>query len=154
MVHLLFAANRWEAEKAIRAKLAAGTTLVVDRYSFSGVGFSAAKGLSQEWCYAPEVGLPAPDVVFYLSVTEDVAAQRGGYGEERYERKEFQQAVATQFSKMLQQALGGCEWIAVDGGQSMADVTAEIQSKAMAVVAAAQTAPLKTMQPLPAGAKA
>jgi dTMP kinase len=34
----------------MEAKLRAGTTLVVDRYSYSGVAFSAAKGLDLDWC--------------------------------------------------------------------------------------------------------
>ena len=44
-VHLLFSANRWEASRGIVADLAAGTHLVCDRYAFSGVAYSAAKGL-------------------------------------------------------------------------------------------------------------
>lgn len=31
-------------------KLLSGTTLAVDRYSYSGIAFSAAKGLDIEWC--------------------------------------------------------------------------------------------------------
>lgn len=27
-----------------------GTSLIIDRYSYSGVAFSAAKGLDVEWC--------------------------------------------------------------------------------------------------------
>lgn len=34
----------------MESKLKSGTTLVVDRYSYSGVAFSAAKGLDVEWC--------------------------------------------------------------------------------------------------------
>jgi thymidylate kinase len=34
----------------MESKLPSGTTLVVDRYSYSGVAFSAAKGLDIEWC--------------------------------------------------------------------------------------------------------
>jgi dTMP kinase len=34
----------------MESKLLGGTTLVVDRYSYSGVAFSAAKGLDIEWC--------------------------------------------------------------------------------------------------------
>ena len=80
-VHLLFSANRWEKRcaRAVRgrcaggdafsradaalllysalmeATLRAGTTLVVDRYAYSGVAFTAAKalpGLDLEWCKA------------------------------------------------------------------------------------------------------
>ena len=44
-IHLLFAANRWEKRAAMEAKLAEGVTLVVDMYSYSGVAFTAAKGI-------------------------------------------------------------------------------------------------------------
>lgn len=34
----------------MESKLMSGTTLIVDRYSYSGVAFSSAKGLDFEWC--------------------------------------------------------------------------------------------------------
>ncbi|GMQ10005.1 hypothetical protein CsSME_00053182 [Camellia sinensis var. sinensis] len=49
-IHLLFSANRWEKRSLMENKLRSGTTLIVDRYSFSGVAFSSAKGLDIEWC--------------------------------------------------------------------------------------------------------
>ncbi len=42
---------------------------------------------------APDRGLPAPDLVLYLDIPLEVAEQRGGYGQERYERREMQQQV-------------------------------------------------------------
>lgn len=42
-VHLLFTANRWENVDKMKKLLTEGTTLIVDRYSYSGVAFSAAK---------------------------------------------------------------------------------------------------------------
>lgn len=75
-------------------KLKTGTTLIVDRYSYSGVAFSSAKGLNIDWCKAPEIGLLAPDSVLYLGISPERAAERGGYGDERYERVEFQKKVA------------------------------------------------------------
>lgn len=42
-VHLMFSANRWEMKEEILKDLAAGTTLICDRYAFSGVAYSAAK---------------------------------------------------------------------------------------------------------------
>eukprot|EP00960_Hanusia_phi_P066411 766393-Hanusia_phi.AAC.12 len=70
VIHLLFSANRWEATKSIRERLASGETLIVDRYAYSGVAFSAAKGtLNMEWCKGPDRGLPAPDCVIYLDVS-------------------------------------------------------------------------------------
>lgn len=34
----------------MESKLRSGISLIVDRYSYSGVAFSAAKGLDLEWC--------------------------------------------------------------------------------------------------------
>lgn len=82
----------------MESKLRSGTSLVVDRYSYSGVAFSAAKGLDIEWCkvifnlahlstyiclimvvrqdhillQAPEVGLIAPDQVIFLGISPEV----------------------------------------------------------------------------------
>lgn len=39
---------------------------------------------------APEKGLPAPDRVLYLNLDIEAAAARGGFGTERYEKKEMQ----------------------------------------------------------------
>lgn len=43
VVHLLFSANRWELVKDISSSLESGTNVIIDRYAFSGVAFSAAK---------------------------------------------------------------------------------------------------------------
>lgn len=95
----------------IRKDLLSGTTLVVDRYAHSGVAFTAAKKVtllcysqllsslcfllsqvdSLEWCKGPDRGLPSPDVVFYLRLSSEEALKRAGYGEERYEKKSFQE---------------------------------------------------------------
>lgn len=62
-----------------------GVTLIVDRYSFSGVAFSAAKGLDFEWCKAPEKGLLKPDLVLFLHLSAATIEKRGGFGNERYD---------------------------------------------------------------------
>ncbi|KAJ4810695.1 Thymidylate kinase [Rhynchospora pubera] len=109
-IHLLFSANRWEKRALMERKLKSGTTLIVDRYSYSGVAFSAAKGLDLQWCKAPEEGLIAPDLVLYLDIPPEKAAERGGYGNERYEKLEFQKKVAEYYY-----ALCDSSWEVVDG---------------------------------------
>lgn len=47
---------------------------------------------------APDRGLPAPDLVLYLDIPLEVAEQRGGYGQERYEKREMQQQVRRLFA--------------------------------------------------------
>ena len=78
--------------------LESGTTLVVDRYSYSGVAYTAAKeGLDLEWCKKPEIGLPKPDLVLYFQLSPEDAAKRAEFGGEIYEKQEFQSRVAENY---------------------------------------------------------
>lgn len=83
-IHLLFTLNRWEAKNEMEKMLNDGVTLIVDRYSFSGVAFSVAKGLDIDWCKAPEAGLLKPDMVLMLNMTALAISKRGGFGDERF----------------------------------------------------------------------
>ncbi|GFP87326.1 thymidylate kinase [Phtheirospermum japonicum] len=121
-IHLLFSANRLEKRSLMESKLRSGTTLIVDRYSFSGVAFSSAKGLDVEWCKAPEAGLLAPDVVVYLDISPEKAAERGGYGGERYEKLEFQKTVAQSYK-----ALSDSTWKIVEATLSIEDVEKQLR---------------------------
>ena len=70
--------------KKMVSLLEAGTTLVVDRYSFSGVAFTGAKpGIDIAWCAQSELGLVAPDVVIFLDLPVEVSKERGAFGDER-----------------------------------------------------------------------
>jgi len=93
VVHLLYSANRWEAAKEIQEALNNGTTVICDRYAYSGIVFSAAKGLDLQWCKNTDDGLPAPDCVIYLDIPIEQCAERGDFGRERYERLDFQKDV-------------------------------------------------------------
>uniref|UniRef100_A0A1B0G795 Thymidylate kinase n=1 Tax=Glossina morsitans morsitans TaxID=37546 RepID=A0A1B0G795_GLOMM len=97
-IHLLFTANRWEFQNEMKELLLSGTSLIVDRYLYSGIAYSTAKGLSYEWCLAPEKGLLRPDIVFYMKMNSiDGLLERGNFGDERYEKKEFQAKVSNVF---------------------------------------------------------
>lgn len=74
-IHLLFSANRWEASEGMEKSLLAGTTLVCDRYAYSGVAFTSAKGLDLQWCKTCDQGLPAPDCIIYLDIPVEDAAK-------------------------------------------------------------------------------
>ncbi|KAJ4822533.1 dTMP kinase [Turnera subulata] len=125
-IHLLFSANRWEKRSLMESKLKSGTTLIVDRYSYSGVAFSSAKGLDVEWCKAPEIGLLAPDLVLYLDIPPEKAAERGGYGGERYERLEFQRKVAQCYH-----ALRDPSWKDVNACQPIEDIERQLREIAL-----------------------
>ncbi|KAF3617373.1 putative BTB/POZ domain-containing protein-like [Capsicum annuum] len=121
-IHLLFSANRWEKRSLMEEKLKTGTTLIVDRYSYSGVAFSSAKGLDIGWCKAPEIGLLAPDLVVYLDISPEKAAERGGYGDERYEQLEFQKKVAGSYL-----ALRDSSWKVIDATLSIVDIEKKLR---------------------------
>ncbi|KAF8980616.1 hypothetical protein BGZ46_003967 [Entomortierella lignicola] len=120
-VHLLFSANRWEAMQSIKRKLLAGIHLVVDRYAYSGVAFSTAKGLDLDWCKNPDRGLVRPDLTFFLDLPTSEAERRGGFGEERYEKRELQQKVRDVFLQLQNK-----EWIMIDACKSVEAMHHEI----------------------------
>ncbi|KAL8161333.1 hypothetical protein V2J09_012822 [Rumex salicifolius] len=132
-IHLLFSANRWEKRSSMEEKLNGGTTLIVDRYSYSGVAFSSAKGLSHDWCKAPEIGLLAPDMVLYLDIAPEKAAERGGYGGERYEHLDFQKNVAEKY-KLLRDPT----WKIIDASMSADEVHDQIRNLALECVTECQ----------------
>ncbi|WKX96494.1 hypothetical protein Q1695_012714 [Nippostrongylus brasiliensis] len=92
-LHLAFSANRWEKACFIKDKIKQGVDVICDRYCFSGIAYSIAKGLDSHWVCQADVGLPHPDVVLFFEVSPEVARQRGGYGDERLENDQLQQAV-------------------------------------------------------------
>ena len=152
VIHLLFATNRWEALPALEARLAAGTTLVVDRYSFSGAAYSAAKGVAHldlDWAWNPEVGLPKPDVVVFLAAKERAAVEgREGWGEERYERREMQERVRECFEELWGR-VRGVRVERVDAGRSIEEVEADIwKSVEVVVEGRARRGPLEPLGPL------
>ena len=61
VIHLLFSTNRWEKREELTKALDAGQHVLIDRYAYSGVAFSAAKaGMDLDWCRGPDRGLPKP----------------------------------------------------------------------------------------------
>ena len=89
----------------------AGKNIVCDRYWYSGVAYSYAKGMNLDWCMGSDEGLIEPDVVIFLRGNPEKLAQRSGYGEERFEKVEFQEKVNDGFEKLLKKL--GKEYVKV-----------------------------------------
>lgn len=165
-VHLLFAANRWEAASKLRRDISEGFTVVCDRYSYSGCTYTASKnlpGLDLNWCKQPETGLPAPDAIFYLDISVEEAKRRGGYGEERYEKEDMQRRVRENYLKLKAQDEAALNtenslaanvpkpigvpalaprWCIIDANRSPSDIFQEINSLTKRVISDAQSKPL------------
>lgn len=121
-IHLLFSANRWELSDQIQKLLNDGISIICDRYWYSGVAYSAAKGLPLEWCKNPDVGIPQPDLVLFFDADLDVLAKRPGYGEERYEKSEFQKKVRDVFIQLKDE-----NWVMINANQPIEAVTSDVQ---------------------------
>jgi dTMP kinase len=121
----------------------------VDRYSYSGAVYSAAKAnpkLSLEWAWQPELGLPRPDICLFLSISADEAAKRGGYGAERYENETMQTRVRELFCTLFERQKDVCF---VDAGRSLVEVSQDIQIAVSDCVARLDAiGPLRTLGPL------
>lgn len=140
-VHLLFSANRWELVPLMKRKLEQGTTLVVDRYAFSGAAFTSAKpGFCLDWCKMPDVGLPKPDLVMFLQLSPSEAALRGQFGEERYENSVFQRAVQQKFEELMKDP--SVNWQVIDASKSVEDVHEDITTHSFNAINDSQNLPL------------
>lgn len=106
--------------------------------------FSHAKGLDLEWCQAPDKGLLEPDLVIFLDLPIEVAMQRGGFGEERYEKRELQEKVREAFWELKKCDGGkGKEWVVIDATLSMEEVRERIAEVVGKVVEEVRFLPLK-----------
>ncbi len=163
VIHLLFSTNRWEMASTLKKALEEGQNVIVDRYAFSGVAFSAAKeGLTLDWCRQPDRGLPRPgenkkhfllykskilsilDLVCFLDVSPEEAAKRGGFGAERYETKDFQAKVRKNYDQLFED-----NWKVVDtDGLSLDEVFDRVKSIVDDVIAKPDKGPIAPLWPM------
>ncbi|KAE8150110.1 thymidylate kinase [Aspergillus avenaceus] len=150
-IHLLFSSNRWEIARSIKDDIANGITVIVDRYSYSGAVYSAAKGnqsLSLEWAWQPEIGLPRPDMCLFLRISPEEAAKRGDFGAERYENGPMQKRVRELFQTLFDLQPSG-DIHQVDAGRSFQEVSKKIHDKVADCMARVEAiGPLREFGPI------
>ncbi|KAG8445377.1 hypothetical protein GDO86_010239 [Hymenochirus boettgeri] len=140
-IHLLFSANRWEQVPTMKEKLRSGITLVVDRYAFSGVAFTSCKeNFDLHWCKQADVGLPKPDLILFLKVNPEVAAARGGFGNERYETNYFQEKVLKRYFELMEDK--SLNWKVIDASEKMENVHKNIKDLSEKAIQDAKDQPL------------
>ncbi|EDW48398.1 GM19929 [Drosophila sechellia] len=114
VIHLMFSANRWEHMNQ-----------------------------TLDWCYAPESGLIKPDAVFYLRAPSNELTNRGQYGDERYEKVEFQGRVAEVFDRICSKEAS--YFHKFDATQSVEDLHALIGRITEELLPKVATQPLDTL---------
>jgi dTMP kinase len=86
VMQLLFVANRHERLEGMREWLAAGLTLICDRYRASSIAYGEAQGLDPFWLETIQTYLPQPELTIYLDIDPAIAASRKAHDRDRYER--------------------------------------------------------------------
>ena len=124
--------------------------MVVDRYYYSGVVYSAAKGnpdLDLAWARSPEIGLPLPDLCVFLDITSEAAARRGGFGNERYETDDMQKRVRELFYDLMKLP-DGQRMRVFNAGRSVEEVGRDIATEADSTMGSLQMiSPLENISP-------
>ncbi|ORX96956.1 thymidylate kinase-domain-containing protein [Clohesyomyces aquaticus] len=151
VIHLLFSANRWELAASIQSDVEAGVTVVIDRYYYSGCVYSAAKNnpkLDLKWARHPEEGLPRPDLCLFLDISAEDTAKRGGYGMEKYEKKEMQDRVRELFQVLMARAEKE-DFVSIDAGGSLEDVQKRVRDAVRNIMEAVDRdlRPLRFVEP-------
>ena len=80
-----------------------------------------SNGFDQTWCMNSDSGLPRPHLVIFMDIDPERAAQRAGFGDELYEKLEFQKKVYENFKKLKED-----NWVMVNADQPIEKVTEEI----------------------------
>jgi len=139
-VHELFSVNRWECHKQMLTDLRAGVSLIVDRYAFSGVAFTSAKGYPLDECKKSDIGLIGPDVVFFLNLSVEDAAKRGNFGTEIYENVAFQTKVREIYAQLQDPT-----WKVINAARSVEEIHEELTVLAKQIITTAQEQQLKKL---------
>ncbi|CAG8689976.1 1435_t:CDS:2, partial [Cetraspora pellucida] len=119
--HFLLSANIWEQESYVKNTILNGKTLVMDRYAYTGVAYLTARGLDLNWCKTSYIGLPSPDIIFFMDMPLEESVKRDGYGSERFDKIEIQEKAKNAYLSMT-----GPEWKILDGRQSIDELHEQI----------------------------
>jgi len=68
-----------------------------------------------------------PDLTFFIDANAETISSRANYGEERYEKVEFQRKVSEAYGKFKAQAINDEHWVTVSAdGRTIDDIFQEI----------------------------
>jgi len=122
-LQLLYIANRYEKRGAIEAFLAAGGTIVCDRYLASSVAYGEAQGLDPDWLTEAQRFLPRPDLTIVLDIAPETAVARKSAGRDRYERDlALLSRVRDSYRRQARQP----GWLLLDGERAKAEVSSDV----------------------------
>lgn len=70
-------------------------------FTSNSLVFFLGQNFCLDWCKQPDVGLPKPDLILFLQLSLEEAAERGNFGNERYENSSFQEKVLQSYYHLM-----------------------------------------------------
>ena len=122
-LQLLYVANRYEKRIMIETLLAAGTTIVCDRYVASSIAYGEAQGLDAGWLHDVQRFLPVADLTMVLDIAPETAVQRKSANRDRYERD---LALLSRVRKSYLRQGTQVGWRVLDGERPKAEVARDV----------------------------
>lgn len=137
VMQLLYVANRFEYKLRLESWLAAGDTVVCDRYRASSIAYGEAMGLDPGWLDAIQQHLPRASVTVFLDISPPTAVQRKETGRDRFERD---LGLLARVRESYRRQAAASDWVVIDAEQSKDDVRAAVE-RALAQVLARPSVP-------------
>jgi dTMP kinase len=123
VMQLLYVANRHERRPQILEALAAGVTVLCDRYIASSIAYGEAQGLDAGWLETIQGFLPAPDLTVLLDIAPETAARRKSTGRDKYERD---LGLLSRVRDSYRRQAASPSWLRLDGERPRDAVTSDI----------------------------
>lgn len=116
--------NRLEVLPAIKQALAAGQSVVFDRYYASALVYGGLDGLDEEWISKIQSPMPEPDLFILLDISVEESVKRRPERRDRYEEDlSFMERVRERYLQLFAaKAAAGLPWQIVDGTGTVEDV--------------------------------
>ena len=123
VIHCLLAANRWEKLDEIKQSQEKNSILIMNRYYQSNLIYGIANGLKPKWLENLDDGLPKPDLVILLDVTQKESFSRQKTNRDKFEEnEEFSRKISTLYKKIAKKK----HWNIIDASQSKKEIHEEI----------------------------
>ena len=119
VIHCLLAANRWEKLPEIKKADSKNSILIMNRYVQSNLVYGLVNGLKLNWLEGLDAGLPKPDLVIVLHVSQKDSFRRKKSMRDKFEKnREFSKKVSKTYLSLAKNK----HWKIVDGTDTKEEV--------------------------------
>ncbi len=124
VLHLLYAANRYEIRDVINFHLNDGYVVIMNRYYQSNIVYGSVNDLEIRWLYTLDKNMPRSDLTIILDVPVQITEKRGTrMDKNRFEQdREFKERVREAFLTLAEKE----KWKVIDAARSKEDIHNEI----------------------------